>query len=145
MDPSGAFDSLAGIRPGRSTVSEATSRFGMPAASDASDGGLFLSFEGSGVHVIVRREDRGARDPVVAEVRLTAPSVEELPCGVRVGQTRADALGAVCQSYSVTDEYEDAVYFRPTARDDLLASVEFLDTGVVVSVELMCRPSDSHP
>jgi hypothetical protein len=145
MDPSHVFESLAGVRPGRSTVGEVASRFGPPAASEASDGGLFLSFEGRGVHLIVYRDQRGADDPVVAEVRLTPPSAHELPCGVRVGQLQAEALCAVRRSYRITDEYEDAVYFRPSARDDLLASVEFLDAGVVVSVELMHHPCDSRP
>lgn len=142
MDPSHAFESLAGLYPGRSRVSEAVARFGSVVVSEESEGGLFFSFDALGLHLIVYREQRDASDPVVTEVRLTPPSVEELPCGVRVGQPQAAALEAVRRSYRVTAEHEDSVYFQPSARDDLLASVEFLRAGMVVSVELMHQPPD---
>lgn len=137
MDPSHAFESLAGLSPGRSRVGEAVARFGSVVNSEESEGGLFFSFNARGLHLIVYQDQRDAPDPVVAEVRLTPPSVEELPCGVRIGQPQAAALDAVRRSYRVVDEYEDAVYFRPSARDDLLASVEFLRAGLVVSIELI--------
>ena len=147
MDEPHAFESLAGIRPGQSTVGAVTARFGTPITSEASDGGLLLAFERLGIHLVVYQDQRSAPDPLVSEVRLTAPSTEALPCGVRLGQLRAEAINAVRCCHRVTDEYEDAIYFRPAARDDLLASVEFLTTGAVASMELMyeSRPRSEFP
>lgn len=144
MNPLHAFDSLADIRPGESTVAHAASRFGSPSICECSDGGWFFSFENHGVQVIVDPIHREDPDPVVSEVHLSSPNVEQLPNGVCLGQSQSDALNAVRRSYEITDEYEDAVYFRPTARDDLLASVEFLRAGVVVRIELMYCPIDQH-
>ena len=143
MNPSHSFESLAGVFPGVTTVAEVTLRFGPPAVSDSSDGGLYLSFEKRGIHVIVAAAHRDAADPLVDEVRFNQPSKDELPCGVRIGQSQDKAIKAVRRSYRITDEYDDAVYFRPSARDDLLASVEFRDAGVVVGVELMYQSADS--
>lgn len=140
MDPSHAFEALAGIRPGNSTVSEVASHYGSPTVQDTSDGGLFFSFGDRGVHVIVDSRHRAVTDPVVTEVRLTLPYPDEVPGCLRLGQPRTDATEAVRRSFLVTDEYEDAMYFRPSARDDLLASVEFLSAGVVVSIELIHQP-----
>jgi hypothetical protein len=138
MDQLQSFESLVGGRLGSSTVSEVAARFSMAVVSDTSDGGLFFSFERHGAHVIVDMARRDAADPVVAEVRLTAPCADALPCGIRMGQGKADTLGVLRQRYTVTYEYEDAVYFRPSSRDDLLAPVEYMGEDVVVSMELMC-------
>jgi hypothetical protein len=143
MSTSHSFDSLAGVQPGVTTVSEVTSRFGPPVVSEASEGGLFLNFPAHGIAVIVNSIQCGNADPVIDEVRLTSPDAGELPCGIRVGQPQSAALETVRRFYPITDEYEDAVYFRPSLRDDLLASVEFLDAGAVVCLELMRKQQDS--
>ena len=140
MDPLLQFESLAGVRPGDSTVGQVSARFGMPKVSKASDDGSWFRFEGVGVLVFVDCAQRDAADLIVDEVHLVPPNTDELPCGVHLGQPQTDALEAVRRSYRITDEYEDAIYFRPSARDDLLASVEFLDSGVVVSIELHISP-----
>jgi len=133
------FDQLAGICPGVSTVREVTSRFGAAARSEASEGGFLLHFESYGICIVVARAERDAPDPLVDEVLLTAPSERKLPCGIGVGHDKADALAMLKRSYRITDEFDDAIYFLPCSRDDLLASVEFRAEEVVVGLELMLR------
>ena len=79
MTPSCPFDSLAGLRPGISTVSEAVAMFGAPTPVEASDGALSLVFSAHGVDVLV---DRADLDPGVGEVAIFSPSALRLPCGV---------------------------------------------------------------
>jgi hypothetical protein len=132
-----SFESLAGVRPGVSTLSTAVARFGPAVVSESSDGGWFFSFERQGIHIIVDRGQCAAADPVVSEIRLTPPSIELLPCGSRVGQGRAEAVESVRRAYRVRVEYDDAIYFFPGNDPRLLASVEFSKDGVVTSIELM--------
>lgn len=134
------FESLTGIAPGTSTVAQAVAALGTPTASEASEGALLLAFPAHGVDVFVDRADRAAADPVVDEVAITPRCALRLPCGVYLGQPRADAVAILRMSYQVTDEYDDAVYFRPCSRADLLAPVEFRDGPAVVRIELMRMP-----
>lgn len=137
MEQSQAFESLVGIYPGVTTVSHVTARFGAPETSPASDDGLLLEYVDSGVVIFVAAADCGASDPIVDEVRVTSGAAGELPCGVRIGQPQAEAIDAVRRAYRVKDEYDDSVYFWPSERDDLLACVEFWESGVVEDFELM--------
>jgi hypothetical protein len=141
MDSSHVFVSLSGIEPGISKISQVTSRFGLASIFESSDGGLCLDFDKVGVTLFVSPQQRDCGDPLVDEVHLRPPSVERLPCGVFIGQLQSDALEMVWRSYEVTVEYEDAVYFLPSTRGDLLASVEFRHTGTVVEIELMANPA----
>lgn len=122
-----SFRSLAGIHPGVTRLQEVTRRFGDALVSEASDGGHFFTFARLGVHVSVAYPQKDLADPVVDEVRLSPPSLEALPCGICLGQNKWNALETLRGLYRITDEYTDAVYFRPDTRDDLLACVEFLE------------------
>jgi hypothetical protein len=63
MDPLHAFDSLAGVRPGESAISEVISRFGWREPSAMSGGGLFYSFDEEGIRAVCssRPEASGIR------------------------------------------------------------------------------------
>src|SRR6476620_8326418 len=102
-------------------------RFGSATHVIGSEDGQFVRVEAYGVHAFVDRVHRDDSDPVVSEVRLTSPSTEALPCGVRLGQKKAEALEVLRRAYQVIVEYDDSIYFRPSARHDLVASVEFFE------------------
>jgi hypothetical protein len=137
LDPSRLFDSLAGLCPGTSTAAEAVAAFGAATTLEGSDRGLFLRFPTHGVLVFIAGADRDAADPVLDEVTIEPPCGLRLPCDVFLGQPRDQALTIVRRCYTVTDEYDDAIYVRPCSRADLLASVEFRDEPGVVGIELM--------
>lgn len=145
MKTSFAFDSLVGLTPGVSKVGEAMARFGTASVSECSNNGWYYNFGGQGVFIVVDELNRDAADPVVDEVFLAPPFRYELPCGVHLGQQKEDAIAIVRRHYTVTAEYEDSIYFLPTARNDLLASVEFWDQPIVVGIELMLAEDALNP
>jgi hypothetical protein len=134
---SGSFTSLAGLEPGLSRLSHATSRFGIPATTENSAGELCCEFEAHGIRIHIDRSRREDSDPILEDVHVEAPCMEALPCGVYIGQKKASAIAILKHAYQIHDEYEDSIYFRPCERDDLLAAAEFWDKDVIVSFELI--------
>jgi hypothetical protein len=131
------FESLADIYPGNCTLKDATCRWGTPQVSESSDGGLFFTFPEHGVRVSVASNSMDNPQAIVEEVAIIPPYGGTLPCSIGLGHPKLDALRVIRQSYLIADEYEDAVYFRPSCNPQLLASVEFMEKDVVVLIELM--------
>lgn len=141
------FRRLAGVAPGVTTRGMILERLGEPPEEwltepnrciDGFPGGdLAWNYPGQGLWFLFDRADLEDDDPVVDEVRVSAPFSTPLDCGLRVGQPIAEARGLIVEHFGIEDEYEDAVYFVPCASGGLLASVENWDTDHVVSIELM--------
>lgn len=138
MAPQQQFDALLGLRPGITLLNEALACFvgDFCEQDDTTDGGRVFNFPDRGVRLFSRRGQCSAPQAVISAVHLTVPCEAEIPCGIRLGTSKAEALAIVRGAYPVIAEHQDAIYFQPTACDDLRASVEFWDEDVVVGIEL---------
>jgi len=136
MRPAMDFESLSGVYPGISPLDDVLRRFGEPIISNTSGGGQRYVFR-EGIEVFVCG-GTNTSNPPVSEVRWTAPCTHTLPCGVRIGQGKAEAIASLRKCHEVIDEYEDAIYFRPSPIAALVASLEFRSEDVVVGIELYC-------
>lgn len=138
MAPQHQFDALLGLRPGSTLLSEALACFAgdFCEQDDTTDGGRVFNFPDRGVRLFSSRGQRKAPQAVISAVHLTVPCEAELPCGIRIGTGKAEALAIVRGAYPVLAAHQDAIYFQPTAGDHLRASVEFWDEDVVVGLEL---------
>jgi hypothetical protein len=137
MNDSLKIESLADLFPGKSTLEDATLRWGTALVSPSSDGSLFYTFSEQGIRLHAVSESDDDQQAVIDEVAIIPPYAGTLPCGVALGDSKLAALQAIRQSYQVTDEFEDAIYFRPSGNSQLLAAVEFMKEEVVLLIELL--------
>ena len=138
---------LADIEPGVTSLSQIRKQFGDPESEGLSPGykvaggdvggDLIWRYESRGITIFVHRNDKCQADPLVEEVRIGAPFRDRLCCGLHVGQDISAARGIVLGNFTVTDEYDDAIYFIPEPGRALLGCAENLDTSEVVYLSLL--------
>lgn len=146
-----SFRSLAGVEPGVTTQAEVREQFGEPEkvsktknipkhiAGGDPGGDLVWDYETRGITLHIYSDRLEMPNPIIDEVRVYSPFTAVLPCGLHIGQSISLARSIIASMFLLTEEYEDAIYFKTSNDEALVACVENWDAEEIVAIELMYR------
>ena len=142
MDTEFEFDGLFHVRPGVTTAREVYSLLGIAdgrevrsQSTSSSELGSFLFFQENTI-AIGFEGNPNLNETLVYEVRLLKGNATILKCGLHVGMERRNACELICQKFTVTDVFDDSIYFTPSTERPLVACAEFIQANVITSLEL---------